>query len=1027
MRPSHSFGPHERRNRRIFPRILLFLLLCGCLIPAGSSSARTRGVPIEDFEAGVPALTGYPEQDLEPDDWQVTSGNPYGGSGSSLRLFGNTWKVQAVTPPAVTDSTVWQVAVYCENLGEMQGLGLGDGQNELFYTFFGRDLPESTNWYTVYQGAFPRGQWHLFLLPVGQDWLDRFGYLPELDRLVYVNDCDAGAPGVTLFDAVADVTEDLPRAPRVRILYTVEKQDRLTDKLYRLDVQFHGEVFDPDSGSHAWAWDFGDSTGSDQQDPSHEFLVQADYPYTVGLRVTDPDGLVAGDTCQVAVTPGEPGELLTVNFVGDIFTGRGYENSGGIIDTYGVEALFTPTLDILGRAADVNVANLEVSYTDRGTPHPTKSVVFRSEPENIAGIAYAGIDVVTIGNNHIIDYGEIGMLDTIDGLKQLGIPYCGAGSSEYLALLPAFRTEKGVRLGFLGLCNRTGRQWNFQPFLDAGYDKPGFAYLLPENLDQAISYTLPLADIVIVQTHSGDEYQTAPPPDGKGTGRPGGRPRVEAASLDPADPEFRFRVEPTPGERELRRLALDLGADVLINHHPHVLQGFESYRGKLIAHSLGNFVFDLYYPETMPTLVLTLEMEKTGITGYRFTPAWINHWIPRPATGNLGREIIGRMADYSRPMNAVVVPLAGRDEARIHLSRTGLDSTVTTQEMELPLVEADGYVQSAPVELAGQGNLSEIVAPAADGAWEVRWGREILWHGGFEDEGADLWDVNTADEVLVTDVAHRGERSLRLRRLSGAVGQTGTDLEKHLPCDPARRHSAVAWLRADNAAQARVMVRFYPTRSAATPVADYDLAPRLDGSTDWVRQWRDLETPENALYFELRCGHEPPAEGTGYSWYDDLALIEWEPWMDASVDLPVPAPNNYRFLQVRAAATGVESVAVSYRETSYGPGQASPAPQEIPAATGLSLRCFPNPCNPRTTVELGPVAGKRTGEVIVEIFDLRGRRVRTLFRGPVPAGLRFGMTWDGRDDRGHDLASGIYLVRARAGGLSAGGKVTLVR
>ena len=76
---------------------------------------------------------------------------------------------------------------------------------------------------------------------------------------------------------------------------------------------------------------------------------------------------------------GRPSELpLTVNFVGDVFTGRGYENNGGIIDTYGVEALFDPTLGIFGEAADVNVANLEVSYTDRGTPHPTKSVVFRS-------------------------------------------------------------------------------------------------------------------------------------------------------------------------------------------------------------------------------------------------------------------------------------------------------------------------------------------------------------------------------------------------------------------------------------------------------------------------------------------------------------------------------------------------------------------------------------------------------------------------------------------------------------------------
>ena len=61
---------------------------------------------------------------------------------------------------AVADTTVWQVAIYCENRGEMQAFGVSDGTNELFYTFFGRDCPQDTNWWTVYQGAFARNEWH---------------------------------------------------------------------------------------------------------------------------------------------------------------------------------------------------------------------------------------------------------------------------------------------------------------------------------------------------------------------------------------------------------------------------------------------------------------------------------------------------------------------------------------------------------------------------------------------------------------------------------------------------------------------------------------------------------------------------------------------------------------------------------------------------------------------------------------------------------------------------------------------------
>ncbi len=991
-------------------------------------SGQTRGDLIEGFDSGLPVLESYPGQDFDPADYGLESGNPFDENG--LRLFGNTWKAQTIPAKAVADTTVWQIAVFSESQSQMQAFGVSDGQNELFYTFFGTDLPTATNWFSVYQGAFPTGSWHLFLLPLGRDWQDRFGYLPDLNQLIYVNDDDSGPAGAVVFDAIADVSEDLPRAPTARILYTVENQKQVSAKLYRLSIQFLGEVFDPDSADHVWNWDFGDSTTSLLQNPSHEFLVHADHPYTVGLTVTDPDGLAAGDTCQITVSPGSSEDVLTVNFVGDIFTGRGYENSGGIIDSQGIEALFAPTQSIFGQAADVNVANLEVSYTNRGTRHPTKSVVFRSHPENISGIQYAGVDLVTIGNNHIIDYGEIGMLDTMQGLDNLNIGYSGAGSNEYMALLPTFWTENGIRLGFLGLCNRTGRQWNYQPFLDAGFDKPGFAYLLPRNLTSAINYTLPLADICIVQTHSGDEYETAPEPDSSLGGAYLKPVRVEAGEIFASDSDFKFRSEPTPGERELRRLAIDLGADVLINHHPHVLQGFESYQGKLIAHSLGNFIFDLYYPETMPTLVLTLEIEKTGITGYRFTPAWINHWIPEPVSGNLQREIIDRLADYSRPMNALVVPLAESGEARIHLNRANVDSTTHSTTGTIPLQVSGAYSLSSPIELIGKGNLSSITGIDGGGTWEVRYGREILWHGGFEDEGADLWEVNTSDEDLVTDLQHSGERSLRLRRYASASGQTGTDLEKHLPCDPTREHSAVAWFRAENARQARTMVRFYDSRYSETPLTDIDLSARFDGTTEWVRQWRDLDTPSNAVYFELRCGHEPPAEGTGFSWYDDLAFIEWEPWADATAEQKIPSPNNYRFLQIRGPAGSSEEVDLTYRETSYGNGSISSTNQDTPGARVLGLKCFPNPFNPRITIDLELPLGAGGGlekQTTVEIIDLRGHIVRNLHRGLLTPGKRHGMTWDGKDDSGRGLSSGVYLVQVKWGDWRARQKITLIR
>lgn len=997
------------------PVILLALLLMTSGVGAADD--------IVTFDDGTPALTSYPGQDSQPAAWSLVTG--WDGAGGALQLSGDTWKALAIAPRAVADTTVWCVAINAVVRGGTQAIGFGDGVRELFYTVAGRDLPAAVNWFTVYQGAFATSAWEQYLLPLGRDWRAAFGAGdPVIDRVFFVNESGTGSAGTTRFDALQDATADRPRAPRVNIHYTIEAQRQTRAGDWDVTARFGAAVHDPDSGAFVWRWDFGDGQSSALPDPLHTFTVTASRPWTVGLVVRDETGLAGGDTCRVVVHEGPDDGPLTVNFVGDVFTGRGYETAGGIIATEGIEALFAPTLPIFGQAADVNVANLEVSYTSRGTPHPTKSVVFRSRPANIAGLAFAGIDLVTIGNNHIIDYGEIGMLDTMAGLDGLGIPYCGAGGSETLALQPAFRSQNGVRLGFLGLCNRTGREWNYQPFLDAGWDKPGFAYLLPAQLAAGIAATRPQADVVIVQTHSGAEYQLAP---SQAAGAPGA---FDVEDTGKEAPEFRFLNEPTPSERELRRLVLDLGADVLINHHPHVLQGFEAWNGKLIAHSLGNFVFDLSYVETMPTGVLTLEVEAAGITGYRFTPAFIDRWIPRPATGNLGREILGWLADQSRAMNVVMVPdpaALPAPQARLHLSRAGLDSTVTPLALAFAAVEQGGYVTSPPLELPGDGFLTGVlgVDGGGSGGWEVAWGRELLWHTGFEDEGAAFWDVNTDDESLDADVSHSGDRSLRIKRDAAQSGQTGTDLIAHLPCRGDRRHSAAGWLKADNTAQARIMARFYGTRTGETPLADTDLAARFTGTADWTRQWRDLTTPADAAWFELRCAVEPPAAGAGAAWFDDLAFIEWEAWQPLDSPLKLPAPHNYRYLQVRRAGTGAGAGVVSGELVTYGPAaSAAPDPVDVPSRR-LSLAAYPNPFNPRTTIELS--IGGAAARVEVELYDLAGRRVRTLYAGELAGGRRHGLSWDGLDGRGRPLPSGTYLCRATVAGEVSTLKLALVR
>lgn len=1010
-----------RAIKRYFPHIG-WILFVSCFVPLSVFAYAQLSTTIENFESGSVSLDSYPGQDSDSASWNVSSSNPYGGT-YALRLYGNTWKTESISPLSIADSTVWRVASLVEQLGEMQGFGVSDGTNELLYSFGGSQLPAENKWWTVYQGAFPVGEWYSYLLPIGRDWMATYGYLPTISSLIYVNDNDSGSPGTIWFDEIADVSDDQPVPPVTSILYTIESSKEIADKRFLVGVQFQGTVYDPDSPSHTFQWDFGDGETSGDQNPAHPFIVEAAHTYTVGLIVRDGDGLVGSDTCQIHVEPGEGDLPITVNFVGDIFTGRSYESSGGLIDTYGIDALFEPTYPIFGQAADVNVCNLECAYTDRGSPHPTKSVVFRSSPVNIAGIVNAGVDVVTLGNNHIVDYGEQGMLQTIELLDSLGIKHSGAGINDYFALLPTFHTEQGVRLAFLGQCNRDGRKWNYQPFLDAGFNKPGFGNLLPHNVEQALSFARDLADVVIIQLHSGDEYQTAPP-DKHAHLFP---PPIEMNDIGPDDPDFLFRVEPSTGERELRRQAADDGADIVINHHPHVLQGFESYKGKLIAHSLGNYIFDLYYPETMPTIVLTLEIDKTGIVGYTFTPAWIDDWIPQPATGTLGREIIDRLADYSRPMDALVAYEPESNQGRIYLNRSETDSAVTAYSISDTLVEAASNWTSPPLLLEGAGNVSRISSITGSGSgWEVRWGREILWHGTFEDEGGTFWDDNTADEWLDTAEAHTGFRSLALRRSAGAGGEVGTDLEKHLACDPAKEHSVTGYLKADNADNALLRARFYSDRYSSSALSSEDIALPFTGSTDWSRQWKDIATPGGGNYFEVRCRNAAPSAGTGYARFDDIAFIEWEPWSSFAGTAAIPSPNNFRFVQVRSADAGATAVNLNYEETAYGDVATHLAGDLPPTPFTAQLNSYPNPFNPRTTVELF-VPGDKPQFATIDIFDVRGRQVTRLFEGTMPGGRKSGVSWNGKDARGRELPSGIYFARAKVGSSTISRKMILLR
>ena len=204
------------------------------------------------------------------------------------------------------------------------------------------------------------------------------------------------------------------------------------------------------------------------------------------------------------------------------------------------------------RQSDLVVGNLECALIEKGDPIAGKCTL-RGSPGWAAVMGSAGIDLVSLANNHLMDYGSSGLFSTIDALARAGIRYVGAGRNRREACSPIFVDVAGRRLAFLG---RTAVIVSSPSY--ASNDSPGVAFLDREETAATIKSCRSEADLVIHLIHWGVE-------------------------------EYSY---PSPTQRQLARQLVDAGVDVILGHHPHVLQGFEYCGQTLIAYSLGNFVFN---------------------------------------------------------------------------------------------------------------------------------------------------------------------------------------------------------------------------------------------------------------------------------------------------------------------------------------------------------------------------------------------------------------------------------------------------
>ncbi len=263
-------------------------------------------------------------------------------------------------------------------------------------------------------------------------------------------------------------------------------------------------------------------------------------------------------------------DFVTLSFAGDIMLDRGVRNS--VIKNFGNDysALFEKLKTL--KDSDIAFANLEGPASDKGVDLGNL-YSFKMDPAVITALAGAGIDVLSVGNNHALDFGRVAYADTLARLKENEILFTGGGNNKIEAETPAIIEKYGIKIGYIGFSDKGPED------MQAETEKAGILSANNPRFDEIIKNAAAKVDYLVVYLHFGEEYQ------------------------DKHDTRQEY----------LAHKAADSGAKIIIGSNPHVVGDTEVYKHSYIAYSLGNFIFDQAFSDkTMQGMLLNIKLRRDG-------------------------------------------------------------------------------------------------------------------------------------------------------------------------------------------------------------------------------------------------------------------------------------------------------------------------------------------------------------------------------------------------------------------------------
>lgn len=301
-------------------------------------------------------------------------------------------------------------------------------------------------------------------------------------------------------------------------------------------------------------------------------------------------------------------ESVSIGFAGDVSLADNWLIMPKYISrNKGVYGILSEDMVSYMTNLDFMNVNSEFAFSNRGQKMAGKQYTFRANPSHVSIYNDMGVDMVALANNHVYDYGQDAFYDTLTTLKNNNLPYIGAGVNKEEAEKAYYLVINGYKISFLNATR--AEKYIMTP--EAKESSPGvFRCYDTTRLVERIKEEKQKSDYVVVIVHWGKEtYHT-----------------LEQVQVDTG------------------KVYIDSGADLVVGHHAHVLQGMEFYNGKLIAYNLGNFIFN---SQTVDTGILKWELADDGSSKYYFYPGIQSDCYTKGVNGQEALNLYSKMTSWS--------------------------------------------------------------------------------------------------------------------------------------------------------------------------------------------------------------------------------------------------------------------------------------------------------------------------------------------------------------------------------------------